>query len=147
MTRLLLSAVMLPLAASAVDLSRLADVSFAERYAFSTNRQEVLSMLRPESDAWYAYAVLTAQNEGRLADAKALLKRWEKSPSDSTDRYGLRLRQALLAFDEAKPNPLELSRELRSAAGIAFSFPDRETPLGAGADNGGRTRLDRKSVV
>ena len=143
MTRLLLSSVMLPLAASAVDLSRLADVSFAERYAFSTNRQEVLSMLRPESDAWYAYAVLTAQNEGRLADAKALLKRWEKSPSDSTDRYGLRLRQALLAFDEAKPNPLELSRELRSAAGIAFSFPDRETPL---APNTYPSVLDQKDI-
>ena len=63
--------------AGAVDLSKLADLDFAERYAFSTNRQAVIDTLHPKTQEWFAYSILNAQTEGRIDDADALLKEWE----------------------------------------------------------------------
>ena len=65
--------------AGAVDLSKLADLDFAERYAFSTNRQAVIDTLHPKTQEWFAYSLLNAQTEGRIDDANALLKEWERN--------------------------------------------------------------------
>lgn len=48
------AAVAAAFSSGAVDLTGLADTKFAERYAFATNRAEVIETLRPNTDAWYA---------------------------------------------------------------------------------------------
>ncbi len=65
------------LSAGAVDLTKFCDLPFAEEYAFSTNRAALLEKLPPDSEAKFFYSVLLAQQEGRLDDARALLKRWK----------------------------------------------------------------------
>lgn len=64
------------LSASAVDLREFCDLPFAEEYAFSTNRAALLEKLPPNSEAKFFYSVLLAQQEGRLEEARELLKRW-----------------------------------------------------------------------
>lgn len=88
----------------AFDLAGLADLDFAEAYAFSTNRAAVVEALRPNTRPWFAYSILTAQNDGRLAEADRLLTAWENvqgAQSLTENLKGLRDRQDFLAWDEA----------------------------------------------
>ncbi len=92
--------------AGAVDLSKLADLDFAERYAFSTNRQAVIDTLHPKTQEWFAYSLLNAQTEGRIDDADALLKEWERNFQHlpgSRDLWEMfRDRQMILRSDAGK---------------------------------------------
>ncbi|MBQ6923671.1 MAG: hypothetical protein IJQ73_03435 [Kiritimatiellae bacterium] len=91
--------------AGAVDLSKLADLDFAERYAFSTNRQAVIDTLHPKTQEWFAYSILNAQTEGRIDDANAWLKEWERNLHlpGSFDLWEMfRDRQMILCSDAGK---------------------------------------------
>ena len=68
---LLTAAIVAAFSAGAVDLTGLADAKFAERYAFSTNRTELIETLGHGTDAWYAYSILNAQTEGRLDEVSS----------------------------------------------------------------------------
>ena len=66
--------------AGAIDFSNLADLKFAESYAFSSNRAEVIASLRPKTKAWFAYSAMLAINEGRFDDADKLINAWFNLP-------------------------------------------------------------------
>ncbi len=108
-------AFLFPFALAAFDLNALADLSFAEEYAFSSNRAAVVEALRPQTRAWFVYSILTAQNEGRLAEADRLLAEWQNLRGENADPdvlKGLRDRQDLLVWDDAvakATDPAQLS--------------------------------------
>ena len=105
--------------AAAVDLSGLASLEFAERYAFSTNRQSVVDSLRPRTKEWFVYSIFNAQVEGRLDDADALIKDWEHAfnyEGVKLDRElfdSLRDRQNLLRYDEEKDGGKDVRWRIR----------------------------------
>lgn len=121
---------------SAVDISSLAGLRFAEEYAFSTNRAALVSTLRPDTKEWFALSILSAQTEGRTADARALLDRWEAASGGSARNpewdaalwRSLLARQYMLEWDKDETTIWRLTRALDSA-GIACSLPERETEL------------------
>lgn len=123
-------------ASSAVQINGLADNEFAERYAFSTNRAELIATLRPETRAWYVYSILHAQNERRLDDAERLLKQWDaarKSGDFDVSRWrALSDRQNMLRFDEENAQGKDAIWRVRSVfdhAGISHSLPSREVEI------------------
>ncbi|MCR5413802.1 MAG: hypothetical protein K6F50_03620 [Kiritimatiellae bacterium] len=119
------------LAASAgIDLKSKTDLGFAEKYAFSPDRASLVATLKPDSPEWFTYSILLAQTEGRLADAKALLKRWE-GLSKLLDRgtfLALEGRETLLEWNSEKPDLSGLRKALGNA-GITVNSIPRETPL------------------
>ena len=124
------------IASSAVQISGLVDNDFAERYAFSTNRAELIATLRPETRAWYVYSILHAQNERRLDDAERLLKQWDaarKSGDFDVSRWrALSDRQNMLRFDEENAQGKDAIWRVRSVfdhAGISHSLPSREVEI------------------
>lgn len=123
---LLLLAAGLPFFAGAIDLAQTGvDLTFAERYAFATNRAEVIATLQPETSAWYTYSILNAQTEGRLADAKDLIERgWRKY----LNLYDFFHRQNFLAFDPAKPRIGDIRNTLADC-GIKVEPRNREVAL------------------
>ena len=125
------------LSASAVDLSGLADIRFAESYAFSTNRTALIETLRPNTKAWFVYSILDAQVDGRLDDADKILEKWNalaaNSPEWDNARFNaLRDRQCLLRFDRnAEADRMDLwdVRNVLIRAGVDWDTPPRETEL------------------
>ena len=111
----------------AVDLAGLADVKFAERYAFSTNRTALIATLRPGTDAWYAYSILNAQTEGRLDDAKKLNQKWPES-SGSNRRLAFAFRQDFLDWDRGKCQAFFIPQHLNFLH-IWEGLPEREVEL------------------
>ena len=113
----------------AVDLTGLADVKFAERYAFSTNRTALIETLRPGTDAWYAYSILNAQTEGRLDEAKKLNSHWA---SNGKNVGGMRLafafRQDFLDWDRGKCQAFFIPQHLNYLH-IWEGLPEREVEL------------------
>ena len=97
------AAALAALGAPGVELSGLADIRFAEAYAFSTNRAALVQTLRPNTKPWFVYSILNAQVEGRLDEADALLAQWERAPRnaewDNQTWNDLKNRQRLLRFD------------------------------------------------
>jgi len=111
----------------AVDLAGLADVKFAERYAFSTNRAALIETLRPGTDAWYAYSILNAQTEGRLDDAKKLNQKWPES-SGGNRRLAFAFRQDFLDWDRGKCQAFFIPQHLNYLH-IWEGLPEREVEL------------------
>ena len=107
MKRLSLLLAALPCVACAIDLSGLADLAFAEEYAFATNRAALIATLKPDSPAYWTYAVLDAQTRGDLAAAENLLERLRerKAGPRVENAEALRDRQTLLAWDADPKNP------------------------------------------
>ena len=122
-----LFAVSVALSASAVDMSGLADIRFAESYAFSTNRTALIETLGHGTDAWYAYSILNAQTEGRLDEAKELNNRWAE-PSGSNRREAFAYRQYFLDWDRGKCQAFFIPQEL-SFLHIWEGLPEREVDL------------------
>ena len=122
-----LFAVSVALSASAVDMSGLADIRFAESYAFSTNRAALIETLGHGTDAWYAYSILNAQTEGRLDEAKELNNRWAE-PSGSNRREAFAYRQYFLDWDRGKCQAFFIPQEL-SFLHIWEGLPEREVDL------------------
>ena len=110
--------------AAAFDLSGLADIRFAEQYAFSTNRAAVIETLRPGTEAWHVYSILNAQTEGRLDEAK---KMWEKE-STGTTRRPLAYRQDFLDWDRGKC-PLYTIADHLGFLKIWDGLPEREVEI------------------
>lgn len=122
----------LPLLASAVDLSSLTDLSFAERYAFSSERAKLIATLQPETPAWYVYSILNAQTSGDLKAADRLITQWSKGDLDfksANQVADFRLRQALLTFDASEPGAVTRLANALRRAGVNPAAPARETPL------------------
>ena len=122
--------------ASAVDLGGLVDSDFAERYAFSTNRAEIIATLRPETKAWYVYSILHAQNERRLDDADKLLTQWKESKNNGEYDYSrwnsLNDRQNMLRFDEENAQGKDAIWRIRKTfenADISSVIPSREVEI------------------
>ena len=111
----------------AVDLAGLADVKFAERYAFSTNRTALIETLRPGTDAWYAYSILNAQTEGRLDDSKKLNQKWPES-SGGNRRLAFAFRQDFLDWDRGKCQAFFIPQHLNFLH-IWEGLPEREVEL------------------
>lgn len=129
------------LGASAVDLSQLADLRFAEEYAFSTNRAETIARLKPNTKGWFAYTLLDLQTSGRIREARDFAKRfWHTGQfRDIYEIDGLHCRQDLLEWDA------KLNRNLSAAVGSFLCAPIyvREVPL---APNTYASALDPKRI-
>lgn len=125
-------------AANAVDLSFASD-DFAEKYAFSTNRSELISSLKPETREWFTYSILDAQTEGRLDEAAALIKKWDDLSGHHDD---FRIRQTFLCWKDDAPRLSDLRRDLGNC-GIVVKGGERETAL---APNTYPSRLDQGDV-
>ncbi len=52
------------------------EIGFIERFATSSDRRTVLKELIPGTEEFFYYYCLHFQNEGRLADAQAVLDQW-----------------------------------------------------------------------
>ena len=122
-----LAAMAAAFSSGAVDLTGLADTKFAERYAFATNRAEVIETLRPNTDAWYAYSILNAQTEGRLDDAKKLNQKWPES-SGGNRRLAFAFRQDFLDWDRGKCQAFFIPQHLNFLH-IWEGLPEREVEL------------------
>ncbi len=125
-------------AAGALNLSDKSDIRFAEAYAFSTNRAELIATLPPESKAWFTYSILDAQTEGRLADADALLNKWDALRTtgsrgwDNASFTALRDRQDFLCYDHDSAAGKDAIWRLKRAlgdAGIKSGLPVRESEI------------------
>ena len=135
---LLVSLAALPLALCALNLSDKSDIRFAEAYAFSTNRAALIATLPPESKAWFTYSILDAQTEGRLADADALLNKWDALRTtgsrgwDNASFTALRDRQDFLCYDHDSAAGKDAIWRLKRAlgdAGIKSGLPVRESEI------------------
>ena len=132
----------LPCAAAAAETPKMTDLGFAERFAFAKDRSSLLAELPPESKAWFYHAVLLAQSEGRVDDARGLLLRYlevhdpynrsnpRHDPSDP-DMLELWRRQALMEFgrDDGILGPsshLHTLARLYTLFGIRY--PDAQKP-------------------
>ncbi len=133
-----LALAVLPLALCALDLSDKSDIRFAEAYAFSTNRAALIATLPPESKAWFTYSILDAQTEGRLADADALLNKWDALRTtgsrgwDNASFTALRDRQDFLCYDHDSAAGKDAIWRLKRAlgdAGIKSGLPVRESEI------------------
>ncbi len=119
---------------SAVELDGLANLKFAEQYAFATNRGAVLESLRPRTRAWYTYSILDAQNEGRLDVAARLLAEWGNlrgTEADPKRLQALRVRQQFLEHDasQSPDRAQSLVRQAAAESGIVSAPAPRETEL------------------
>lgn len=95
-------------------------LGFRERFALSDQREQALAELIPNTPDYFYFQVLHAQNEGRVAQARALLSEWvaKHGSNDSTRR--LLTRQAILEYATNPNATIEfLEREYR----IATSHP------------------------
>lgn len=70
----------------AIDFTSYSDLAFAERYAFSMNREALISELKKDSGPWYFYMLLNLQTEGKYDKAREFI--------DNTSCNTLEMRQA-----------------------------------------------------
>ena len=123
---------------SADDFSKFSDLEFAERYAFSTNRAELVSELKRGSGQWYFYSLLNFQNARRPdEESKFLNSNARDGLSDDAWRR-LQLRHMFLAW-EANPggNAGRTTDEFLSRFGIESleqlpPLPEAEEPENEG---------------
>lgn len=72
---------------------------FDEEFAFSTDRNVPLKQLIPGTRNYYFYKCLHLQNQGKLKEVDALIKKWEaRHRWDRTRRRQIENRQALLRY-------------------------------------------------
>ena len=87
---------------SADDFSKFSDLEFAERYAFSTNRSELVSELKRGSGQWYFYSLLNFQNARRPDEESKFLNSNARTGLSDDAWRRLQLRHMFLAW-EANP--------------------------------------------
>ena len=93
------------LAVPAADFPVAVDDAFAEKWAFAADRAALLDELPPRSEARFFFETLLAQQQGRIADARASLDAWRQAlhPRDDSSSPAfdeMRRRQYLLEFPE-----------------------------------------------
>lgn len=136
------------------NLNSLVDLKFAEEYAFSTNRAALVETLRPGTEAHYFFSALTADTEGRLDDAEAILKRWDEHQGvGKGDLYTqLRLRVLFHRYDAnraAGKSPKEALgyRNLRGDCYAYFGIePITDRKIEAVKPNTYPAELDQKKI-
>ncbi|MBO7687446.1 MAG: hypothetical protein J6V72_13730 [Kiritimatiellae bacterium] len=142
----------LPLALCALDLSDKTDIRFAESYAFSTNRAELVATLPPESKGWFTYSILNAEIDGRFKDAHDLVSRWQSKShvSGCFDRETYADLLARLTFHEwndgsikSAPASHYLRYTLKRYCGIEVEARERKVQL---APNTYPSRLGEDAV-
>jgi len=107
---------------------RAQEVGFIERYALSTNRDQVLAELIPGTADYYYFHCLHYQVSQRLADAQAMLDRWQahNGPNGDGRLRGILQRQMLLTYGD---NPQRTLDFIRSELGLNLQH---EPPVAPG---------------
>ncbi len=77
-----------------------AEIGFAEDFALSANRDEVLKQLIPGTDDYYYYNCVHLQNTAQFDKVEELLKPWIEHHSENARVTEIKNRQALLTYDK-----------------------------------------------
>ena len=85
------------------------EISFWETFALSENREKTLEQLVPGSEDWFFFHCLHFQNNSKLDEVDAMLKRWAKR-NGKTGLY-----QTCLLYTSPSPRDATLSRMPSSA--------------------------------
>jgi hypothetical protein len=94
--------------------------SFAERFALADDRNALLTELIPETEEFFYYHTLHAQNESRIADARGFLDAWIGKIGETGLAKQMLTRQMLLEYPKQGRATLEyIQREF----GIQVSHP------------------------
>lgn len=75
------------------------DLLFIEKYAYSTNRAELISQLKAETPTWAFYTLLNYQVEGKIDEAEAFYRQLCENENLKSVAEMLAPREAFLAFD------------------------------------------------
>jgi hypothetical protein len=95
-------------------------LGFLERFALSDQREQTLAELIPNTPDYYFFNVLHSQNQGSVAQARALLDEWiaKHGSNDLTKR--MQTRQSILEYAS---NPVATAEFLQREFQIATSHP------------------------
>ena len=106
-------AVLASVSASAIDLTKYSDLSFAEKYAFSTNRAALVNAeLKFNTGPWYFYTLLNLQTSGRYDEAKDFVNKARRDNEAGTQQAwnDLQLRQMFCNWEAARNKPRDGGR-------------------------------------
>ena len=99
--------------ALALDLTKYSDLAFAEKYAFSTNREALVNAeLKYNTGPWYFYTLLNLQTSGRYDEAKDFVNKARRDNETGTQQAwdDLQVRQKFCDFDAAREKPRDGGR-------------------------------------
>ena len=96
----------------ALDLTKYADLKFAEEYALSTNREAVIAQLKQNTGPWYFYTLLNLQTSGRYDEAWQFVKEARRDNEKGTQQAwdDLQLRQMFCNWELSQGKPREGGR-------------------------------------
>lgn len=133
------------------------DISFDEKFALATDRQQVLQQLIPGTEDYYYYNCLHQEQLGQWSEVKSLLDTWVKRHGWTGRATEIANRRALLHLESEPKNSYEyLCRQLglnfnhqREVEGQATHYPTKLDPSSVSRDKwkqqalswGGRTDL------
>ncbi len=94
------------------------EIGFIERFATSADRRTVLNEFDSGTEEFFYFYCLHFQNEGRLADAQAVLDQWRSKLGETPDVTRFHARQMLRPTVK---NPNRTLDYLRDKLGLNFS--------------------------
>ena len=106
-----------------VTLRAEGETGFIERFALAVDRGAAIKDLIPGTEEFYFFSSLYAQQQGKLANADALLEPWVKRYGLTPKAREIQHRQALLKY---ATNPAETLQYLKGELGLSFDHQQQK---------------------
>ncbi len=101
------------------------EIGFLERFALSGDRSAVLAELIPGTEEFFYFYCLHHQNEGKLAEAQAVLEQWRAKIGETASVLQMQDRQMLLTYGENPQRSLDYLRD-RLGLNLTHAPPSRD---------------------
>ncbi len=115
------------------------EIGYDEDFALAKDREQALKLLIPGTWQYYYYNCLHLQNQGKLDEVDKLIKVWDNPHRDHRGLEEIKIRQALLRYDEQPRESLEFIRRMMN-----LNFPHQREDLASKPDY--PTSLDQKHI-